>query len=210
MASGSLPPGFPATAVDGELYWDGGCVSNTPLEAVLLDPPAGHTVVFMVDLWAARGAAPRTMDEVLWRQKQIQYASRTAQHIDAVATKLNLRHALGQQSAAPGPAGAVDRAVPGAVALHDARMDIVHVTYQPTADQISSSDAEFSRRSIAERREAGYRDLRRALREAPWFTRDKPEAVCALVHRVQEGEVTTLPAAQPTTGGAVTVKRSAA
>ena len=72
----------------GELYWDGGCVSNTPLEAVLLDQPAGHTIVFMIDLWAAQGAVPRTMDEVLWRQKQIQYASRTAQHIDAVATKL--------------------------------------------------------------------------------------------------------------------------
>jgi NTE family protein len=210
MASGSLPPGFPATAVDGELYWDGGCVSNTPLEAVLLDPPAGHTVVFMIDLWAAQGAVPRTMDEVLWRQKQIQYASRTAQHIDAVAAKLNLRHALGQQSAASHPARAVDPAVPGAVALQDGRMDIVHITYQPTADQISSSDAEFSRRSIAERRDAGYRDLGRALREAPWFTRDKPEAVRALVHKVQDGEVTTLPVAQPTTGGAVTVKRSAA
>ena len=94
MASGSLPPGFPAVAVEGELYWDGGCVSNTPLEAVLLDQPAGHTIVFMIDLWAAQGAVPQTMDEVLWRQKQIQYASRTAQHIDAVATKLNLRHAL--------------------------------------------------------------------------------------------------------------------
>jgi NTE family protein len=210
MASGSLPPGFPAMVVDGELYWDGGCVSNTPLESVLLDQPAGHTIVFMIDLWAAQGAVPRTMDEVLWRQKQIQYASRTAQHIDAVATKLNLRRALSQQSAASHAARAVDPAVPGEVALQDARMDIVHITYQPTADQISSSDAEFSRRSIAARRDAGYQDLKRALREAPWFTRDKPEALCALVHKVEDGEVTTLPATQLTTGGAVTMKRSAA
>ena len=210
MASGSLPPGFPAVAVEGELYWDGGCVSNTPLEAVLLDQPAGHTIVFMIDLWAAQGAVPQTMDEVLWRQKQIQYASRTAQHIDAVATKLNLRHALSQRSAASHAARAVDPAVPGEVALRDARMDIVHITYQPTADQISSSDAEFSRRSISARRDAGYQDLKRALREAPWFTRDKPEALCALVHKVEDGEVTTLSATQPTTGGAVTMKRSAA
>jgi NTE family protein len=209
MASGSLPPGFPAMAVDGELYWDGGCVSNTPLEAVLLDQPAGHTIVFMIDLWPAQGAVPCTMDEVLWRQKQIQYASRTAQHIDAVATKLNLRQALHRHAAARS-AGAVDPAVPSAVALQDGRMDIVHITYQPTADQISSSDAEFSRRSIAARRQAGYRDLRRALQEAPWFTHDKPEAVCALVHKVQAGEVTTLPVAPPTTGGAARMKRSAA
>jgi NTE family protein len=100
--------------------------------------------------------------------------------------------------------------VPGEVALRDGRMDIVHITYQPTADQISSSDAEFSRRSISARRDAGYQDLKRALREAPWFTRDKPEALCALVHKVEDGEVTTLSTTLPTTGGAVTMKRSAA
>jgi NTE family protein len=94
--------------------------------------------------------------------------------------------------------------------LQDARMDIVHITYQPTADQISSSDAEFSRRSITARRDAGYRDLKRALQEAPWFTQDKPEALCALVHKVKDGEVTTLPATQPTTSGTATMKRSAA
>jgi NTE family protein len=164
----------------------------------------------MVDLWAAQGAVPRTMDEVLWRQKQIQYASRTAQHIDAVATKLNLRRALSQQSAASHAARTVDPAVPGEVALQDARMDIVHITYQPTADQISASDAEFSRRSIAVRRDAGYRDLKQAVREAPWFTQDKPESLCALVHKVKDGEVTTLPATQPTTSGTATMKRSAA
>ena len=105
---------------------------------------------------------------------------------------------LGWDAARFGEAGF--RAVPGAVALHDARMDIVHITYQPTADQISSSDAEFSRRSISARRDAGYQDLKRALREAPWFTQDKPEALCALVHKVKDGEVTTLSATQPTTG----------
>jgi NTE family protein len=210
MASGSLPPGFPAMAVDGELYWDGGCVSNTPLEAVLLDPPAGHTIVFMIDLWAAQGAVPRTMDEVLWRQKQIQYASRTTQHIDAVATKLNLQRALNRQQAASRPVGVVDPAVSSEVALQDARMDIVHITYHPSADQIAQSDAEFSRRSITARRHAGYRDLKRALQEAPWFTQAKPETVCALVHKVREGEVTTLPVAQPTTSGAATMKRPAA
>src|SRR5690349_12893840 len=63
-ASGSLPPGFPAQEIDGKLYWDGGCVSNTPLEAVLADEPAGHTLVFVIDLWPAVGKAPQTLDDV--------------------------------------------------------------------------------------------------------------------------------------------------
>ena len=62
MASGALPPGFPAVEVDGELYWDGGCVSNTPLEAVVGDPPAVDTLVFIIDLWSGQGPMPTTMD----------------------------------------------------------------------------------------------------------------------------------------------------
>jgi NTE family protein len=186
LASGSLPPGFPAVSVDGAMYWDGGCVSNTPLEAILQDQPSGHTVVFMIDLWAAQGAVPRTMDEVLWRQKQIQYASRTAQHIDAVATKLNLMRAMN-----PKRGDAADR------------MDIVHITYQPASDQISSSDAEFSRSSIAERRTAGYEDLMAALSQAPWFSTEKPTEICALVHQVRQGDIRTLAPVQPRTTPAV-------
>ena len=72
--------------MDGKLYWDGGCVSNTPLDAV---------IVFLIDLWDAAGPPPQTMNAVLWRAKQIQYASRTAHQVDAVATKVNLRHAVG-------------------------------------------------------------------------------------------------------------------
>ena len=65
MASGALPPGFPAVAVEGDYYWDGGCVSNTPLEAVVEDQPESDTLVFMIDLWAGSGPVPTTMDEVL-------------------------------------------------------------------------------------------------------------------------------------------------
>jgi NTE family protein len=173
MASGSLPPGFPATEVDGRYYWDGGCVSNTPLEAVLRDTPPGHTVAFVIDLWGAAGPAPTTMNEVLWRAKQIQYASRTALHIDAVASKLNLRHAM--------------RGGPEAQ-----RLDIVHLIYHPAPDQIPASDAEFSRASIAERRGAGYGDMRRALDARPWAQAERPERLGCLVHRVSRGGVTTI------------------
>ncbi len=187
LASGSLPPGFAATQIGRELYWDGGCVSNTPLDAVIDAPHHPHLVVFMIDLWNATGAAPHNMYEVLWRAKQIQYASRTAHYIDAVATKVNLRHALGLLKAA----GAA--AVAAAPDNFEARrVDIVHVIYSPGPNQFPNSDAEFSRASLAERSACGYRDLQAAIAAQPWL-QDLPPHLGALVHRVQEQRVTTLP-----------------
>ncbi len=183
VASGSLPPGFAAAEIGGRFYWDGACVSNTPLEAVLNDTPPGHTVAFVIDLWSPTGPAPTTMNEVLWRAKQIQYASRNAHHIDAVATKVNLRHALAAKTDAK-----ADAAAPGG----GQRLDIVHVIYHPAEDQIPASDAEFSRVSIAERRAAGYADMSQALAEQPWMTVQKPAQLGAVIHRVSRGQVTTL------------------
>jgi NTE family protein len=173
IASGSLPPGFAATEIGGRFYWDGACVSNTPLEAVLEDTPSGHTVAFVIDLWSPTGTAPTTMNEVLWRAKQIQYASRNAQHVDSVATKVNLRHALAAKTES------------------GQRLDIVHVIYHPAENQIPASDAEFSRVSIAERRAAGYADMRQALADQPW-TCVQPAELGAMVHRVSRRRVTTL------------------
>jgi NTE family protein len=187
-ASGSLPPGFPAQEIDGKLYWDGGCVSNTPLEAVLADEPTEHTLVFVIDLWPAVGKAPQTLDEVLWRQKQIQYASRTAQHIDAVATKMNLQCALKMLA---DKSARTNVPVPADPALSEGVLDIVHVTYEPTKDEIPSSDAEFSRLSIAQRRQAGYDGLNKALSAAPWLTHPRAYPVKAMVHKVEGGEITT-------------------
>jgi NTE family protein len=195
LAAGSFPPGFPATAVDGKLYWDGGCVSNTPLEAIIDDSgidDSGHPrmIVFLIDLWDAAGPLPKSMNDVLWRAKQIQYASRTAHSADAVATKVNLRHALRLMKTAAAPAlGAVpDDPVPQA-----RRLDIVHIIYRPTVDQIPNSDAEFSRASIAERRAAGYRDMKTALAAEPWTRQEIPAHLGALVHRVEGETVTTRP-----------------
>jgi NTE family protein len=191
LASGSLPPGFPATPVDGELYWDGGCVSNTPLDAIYLDEGDEDLLVFMIDLWGAFGEPPHTMDQVSWRQKQIQYASRTAHSIRACAVEHNLRCAL-KNANGHVPKGAVDiAAVSESAALASGRqIHIVHVIYHPTDDQVSESDAEFSRPSIAKRRQAGYDDLRRALEEAPWEQQRKAVPEGTLVHRVYRGQVT--------------------
>jgi NTE family protein len=191
MASGALPPGFPAVAVEGDLYWDGGCVSNTPLEAVVDDPPEVDTLVFMIDLWGGAGRIPTTMDDVLWRQKQIQYASRTRAHLDACTARLQLRRAHAERKRRPG--AAADRPVSDAEFLTSGpHMHIVHLVYHPTADQVAQSDAEFSRASIADRRVAGYTDMQAAIRSAPWDRPANTAHGCTSLHRIERGEITTV------------------
>jgi NTE family protein len=190
LASGSLPPGFPATLVGGKPYWDGACVSNSPLDAVVDEPGHPHLVAFVLDLWDAAGPLPDTMNDVLWRAKQIQYASRTAHHVDGVATKVNLRHAMRLLKAARAPQVT---AVPDHPAMAMQRLDIVHIVYRPDTWQIPNSDAEFSRSSIAERRAAGYRDMQTALAAEPWLRQELPAHLGALVHRVEGGQVVTPP-----------------
>jgi NTE family protein len=188
LASGSLPPGFPATKVGDDFYWDGGCVSNTPLDAVIDEPDLPDTVVFMIDLWGAAGKPPTNMSDVTWRAKQIQYASRTAHHVDAAATKMQLRRAVRLLKGAGAPEGA---AAPDAAHLRAGRLDIVHIIYHPGIDQIPNSDAEFSRSSIAERRAAGYHDMKAALAARPWQRTPRAARLGAVVHRVQDRTVTT-------------------
>ncbi|WP_051305101.1 patatin-like phospholipase family protein [Chitinilyticum litopenaei] len=186
LASGSLPPGFPATEVEGELYWDGGCVSNTPLDAIYEGDEDGHTLVFMIDLWDAHGKAPRNMDEVSWRQKQIQYASRTSHHIDKLASLHNHRRALHhvtRQNKADVSAVSDDLLLDSHNG--EATYDIVHLIYQPAADQISDSDAEFSRSSILERSAAGYADMQRVLKAKPWASHARPAHMGSSVHTVR-------------------------
>ena len=130
------------------------------------------------------------MNEVLWRAKQIQYASRVAHQIDAAATKVNLRHAVRLLKASQASEVA---AVPDDPVLTARRLDIVHIVYRPSAAQIPNSDAEFSRSSIAERRAAGHRDMLAALAAEPWLRQEMPAHLGALVHRVEREKVITRP-----------------
>jgi NTE family protein len=84
MASGSLPPGFPAIEIEGEHYWDGGLISNTPLQWVAEHGPRQDALAFQVDLWSARGEFPGNLAEVATRQKEIQYSSRTRANTDQI------------------------------------------------------------------------------------------------------------------------------
>jgi NTE family protein len=96
MASGALPPAFPAVAINGGLYWDGGIYSNTPIEAVLDDNPRRSSLIFAVQLWNPQGDAPQSIWQVSGRQKDIQYASRNDSHIARQKQIHRLRHVIGE------------------------------------------------------------------------------------------------------------------
>jgi NTE family protein len=165
MASGALPPGFPAVEIEGEHYWDGGLVSNTPLQWVVDAEPRRDTLAFQVDLWNARGEFPRNMFEVITREKEIRYSSRTRAGTDQFKHIQKMRYALAglleklPEDLKRGPeaqllGSAADRTV----------YNIVHLIYRAKTYEGHSKDYEFSRLSMEEHWKAGYRDARRTLR----------------------------------------------
>lgn len=174
IASTAIPPMFAGVRVKGELYWDGGIVDNTPLEPVLADQdkhPQRDTLVFMIDLWDGSGPEPRTMDEVLWRQNQIQFASRTDRQIRQVVERENMQRAMSHM-AAQMPSESLDtmpQAFKDGIAFRYGNLDIVRITYHPRVDQTALSYVDFSRWSVAQRRADGYADMKFALQEAPWL-----------------------------------------
>src|SRR5262249_26529013 len=99
MASGALPPAFPAVRIDGELYWDGGILSNTPTEVVFDDNPRKDALIFSVHLWNPSGAEPGTMADVLNRHKDVQYSSRMASQIVRHQQSHRLRHVINELAA---------------------------------------------------------------------------------------------------------------
>ena len=105
-----------------------------------------------------------------------------------MAARLNLRRNLATLQAKMSKEALSDPAVQDATALrYDGDMDIVHIQYIPTPDQVSSSDAEFSRSSIARRSEAGYEDMKHAIEQSPWSAKERPRDVAAVVHTYRAG-----------------------
>jgi len=159
MASGSLPPGFPATEIDGEYFWDGGVLSNTPLQWVLDSRPRRDTLAFQIDLWSSRGKLPRNLADADVRAKEIRFASRTRVATDLYKYTQKLRIAF---------AALLDRlpdelrGLPE-VALLAAEADkkvcnIVQLIYRAKKYEGSAMDYEFSRRTMEEHWLAGHRD----------------------------------------------------
>ncbi|KAF1071987.1 MAG: hypothetical protein GAK39_00898 [Variovorax sp.] len=165
MASGALPPGFAPVHIDGDDYWDGGIVSNTPLQYVLdLHPRSEPLVVLQVDLFNARGEMPHTLSGVMERQKDITYSSRTRMNTDALAANMNLQQAIADLIEKLPPHLRRDPAVEAVQAeLTHHPIDIFHLIYRDKPYELESKDYEFSRAAVEEHWESGARDMRRVL-----------------------------------------------
>ncbi|ARP97392.1 patatin-like phospholipase family protein [Bordetella genomosp. 13] len=186
MASGALPPGFPAVEVDGEFFWDGGLVSNTPLSEVLSVHPMRDTLAFQVDLWPARGVVPSDMLEVGQRQKDILYSSRTRRVTDNYRRILKLRRGL-QKLLEQLPEA--ERRSPD---LADIRaeactslVNVVNLIYQAKQYERESKDYEFSTEAMREHWRAGLDDIRRTLAQPHVLNKPSTESgfVSHDVHR---------------------------
>ena len=166
IASGSLPPGFPATEIDGEYYWDGGCVSNTPLEYVLGVTPRRDTLVFQVDLWSAEGPLPTDVFQINERLKDIQYSSRTRTVTNAINLMQRMRKALFDT---------IDR-IPAEVRAQDpwfdqmvkhmmgSRYNVIHLIYRNKQTEGHYKDYQFSAETKNMHWQTGLHDMDETLR----------------------------------------------
>jgi NTE family protein len=164
MASGALPPGFPPIKIDGEHYWDGGVVSNTPLQYVLTTDSKDDLVIFQVDLFNARGPMPRNLLEVSEREKDIRYASRSAhsteQALKIHEAKVALRQLLA--SLPPELRGTPNVELLGDISYENA-VTVVKLIYRRRTYDGPSKDYEFSRQTMHDHWAAGLADLRKAM-----------------------------------------------
>ncbi len=169
MASGALPPGFPPVQVEGRWYWDGGLVSNTPLMQVLGGHPRAHTLVFQVDLWSAQGERPRALGQVLSRQKDIQYSSRTRATTDLLQRAHQQRHIL-RELLARIPASRRDALCAEVEAMaRDERYNVVHLIYRDKRFDGQEKDYQFGRRAMLRHWRSGLADTRASLAHDDWF-----------------------------------------
>jgi NTE family protein len=169
VASGALPPAFPAVRIGDDLYWDGGILSNTPVEAVFDDNPRRSGIVFAVHMWAPNGPEPDSIWKVLARQKDLQYASRASTHIARQKQLHKLRHVIRELAAKlPTDIAATPEASELASYGCVTRMHVVRLLAPALAGEDHAKDIDFSRSGIKHRWQAGYADTKRVLAQAPW------------------------------------------
>jgi NTE family protein len=174
MASGALPPGLPPIEIEGEYYWDGGLVSNTPLQYALEQRGERHRVVFQVDLFPARGQMPATILDVSQREKDIRYSSRTRFNTDIELERQLMIKAANRLLEKLPPELRADPDVEKLASLRREckGIDVVHLIYRTKQYESQAKDYEFSRASMEEHWQAGYADMRDTLKDPRWTQRD--------------------------------------
>lgn len=169
MASGALPPAFPAVRIDGETYWDGGIYSNTPIEAVLDDKPRRNSVIFSVNVWHEEGPEPETLRQVMGRQKDIQYASRAKSHIERQQQIHRLRHIIRELGKQMPNDKLQDSNVRELLAWGcGTTMHVCNLIAPQIDGEDYTKDIDFTAAGIEARRFAGYENTKRFIASAPW------------------------------------------
>ncbi len=170
IASGSLPPGFPAVTIDGEQYWDGGIVSNSPLWYVLDDAPDISALIVQVDLFSARGELPENLDQVQERAKDIQYSSKTRFNTRRGQELENMRQALDRllKKIPPELHEDADYRLLQEKISKKRQIIIAQLINRRFGHSTNSKDYEFSRATVRQLWEAGLVDVRRTCAHADW------------------------------------------
>jgi len=199
MASGSLPPGFPPVEIDGEYYWDGGLVSNTPLQYVLDYYPRRSRLTFQVDVFQARGQLPTNLEEVSERDKDIRFFFNKPATTENFRQKHEVRHAIEELMKILPPQL---RNTEQANRLYEfgcvTEMDIVQLIYRPHEPQGACKDYEFSRVTMNNRWQQGLSDARTTLQAAPWLAptpQDVGVRVFDVMHDILVGKSKVAPQA---------------
>ncbi|WP_442807833.1 DUF3734 domain-containing protein [Trinickia soli] len=174
IASGSLPPGFAATEIDGEFYWDGGLMSNTPLSEVIQASPRRDTLAFQVDLWSARGPVPTNLTDVQGRMKDIQYSSRTRLVTDMMQHSQRFRHVLREVLARVAPEHRSDPWCKLAEELSSShRYNVFQLIYSDKEFDGNYKDYQFGASAMQSHWTCGLRDIRDSLAQPGWL--DMPD-----------------------------------
>lgn len=164
MASGALPPGFPAVMINGRAYWDGGLVSNTPLRHVVDNLGGQDATIFQVDLFSARGALPRTLEEVAERDKDIRYSSRTRMVTDLLVQRQAMHQRMRALADLLPPAKRQSAEVQALLeGTDDPAIDLVHLIHRHKGSETQNKDYEFSRTSMREHWKVGHQDMQHSL-----------------------------------------------
>jgi NTE family protein len=188
MASGALPPGFPPVVIDGEAYWDGGLVSNTPLQYVLDGGgPRTDMCIFQLDLFSAKGPMPETLFDITQREKDIRYSSRTRLNTDMFREIQTMRRAIRRlESQLPDEfKESLDWHLLASLGCN-AAITIVHLIHRRAAYSTQSNDYEFSRYTVEEHWRDGRDDVERTFRHPAWIGRERPANGVAVLDLTKE------------------------
>jgi len=171
MASGALPPAFPTVQIGTDHYWDGGIVSNTPLQHLLAQEDTLNSLIFQVDLFSARGSLPRTLQDVMGRHKDIMYSSRTRLTTDLFQLLQNWKKKTHQALTKIPDADLTedDRKLRDDLSLMPEHT-ILQLIYQQKSYEGHAKDYEFSRTSMREHWHSGYEDTKQTLTRKDWLT----------------------------------------